>query len=117
MSFAILLSIPSGIGAFHASRHWRFPCPLRDGYSQTLPTVAIFRCPGIRRVRSACRERMNLAVVRRSRIVFGMADAVSALAQAAAARATPGGMEGGAVTLLSAPGAALYAGCGWWRAV
>jgi hypothetical protein len=36
---------------------------------------------------------------------------VHGLAQARLAVAT------GPVTLLSAPGAALYAGCGWWRAV
>jgi hypothetical protein len=42
-------------------------------------------------------------------IVHGRADAVAALAKAAA--------EGTPVTLLSAPGAALYAGCGWWRAL
>jgi hypothetical protein len=42
-------------------------------------------------------------------IVHGLGDAVAALAQAEA--------EGAAVTLLSAPGAALYAGCGWWRAL
>jgi hypothetical protein len=38
-------------------------------------------------------------------IVHGLGDAVAALA------------AGVPVTLLSAPGAALYAGCGWWRAV
>jgi hypothetical protein len=38
-------------------------------------------------------------------IVHGLGDAVAALA-----RKEP-------VTLLSAPGAALYAGCGWWRAL
>ena len=38
-------------------------------------------------------------------IVHGIADAVSALAR------------GAPVTLLSAPGAGLYAGCGWWRAL
>jgi len=42
-------------------------------------------------------------------IVHGLRDAVSAL--------TRGHAEGGPVTLLSAPGAALYAGCGWWRAL
>jgi hypothetical protein len=42
-------------------------------------------------------------------IVHGLRDAVAALAEAAA-----GGQR---VTLLSAPGAALYAGCGWWNAV
>ena len=42
-------------------------------------------------------------------IVHGRADAVAALAKAAA--------EGTPLTLLSAPGAALYAGCGWWRAL
>jgi hypothetical protein len=38
-------------------------------------------------------------------IVHGLGDAVSALAR------------GEPVTLLSAPGAALYAGCGWWLAL
>ena len=38
-------------------------------------------------------------------IVHSLADALSALAQ------------GRPVTLLSAPGAALYAGCGWWKAL
>jgi hypothetical protein len=38
-------------------------------------------------------------------IVHGLADARAALAQ------------GLPVTLLSAPGAALYAGCGWWKAL
>lgn len=42
-------------------------------------------------------------------IVHGLGDAVLALAQAEA-DCLP-------VTLLSAPGAALYAGCGWWRAL
>jgi hypothetical protein len=42
-------------------------------------------------------------------IVHCLADALAALAQADT-RATP-------VTLLSGPGAALYAGCGWWRAL
>src|SRR5271166_1126551 len=42
-------------------------------------------------------------------VVYGLADAVAALARAEA--------EGTAVTLLSAPGAALNAGCGWWRAL
>jgi hypothetical protein len=41
-------------------------------------------------------------------IVHSLADAEAALAQ--------GRVDGG-VTLLSAPGAALYAGCGWWRAL
>ncbi len=45
----------------------------------------------------------------RSIIVHGLDDAVAALAEARSA--------GHAVTLLSAPGAALYAGCGWWRAL
>lgn len=45
----------------------------------------------------------------RAVVVHGLADAVAALAQGAA--------EGGPVTLLSAPGAALYAGCGWWKAL
>ena len=38
-------------------------------------------------------------------IIHGLADARAALA------------AGQPVTLLSAPGAASYAGCGWWRAV
>ena len=38
-------------------------------------------------------------------IVHGLADARTALA------------PGRPVTLLSAPGAALYAGCGWWQAM
>ena len=38
-------------------------------------------------------------------VVHGLGDAVRALAR------------GAPVTLLSAPGAALYAGCGWWRAL
>jgi hypothetical protein len=38
-------------------------------------------------------------------VIFGLADARAVLA------------VGRAVTLLSAPGAALFAGCGWWRAV
>ena len=42
-------------------------------------------------------------------IVHGLRDAVAALAEGAA--------TGTAVTLLSSPGAALYAGCGWWNAV
>jgi hypothetical protein len=42
-------------------------------------------------------------------IVHGLHDAVAALAEAAA--------SGSSVTLLSAPGAAAYAGCGWWNAV
>lgn len=42
-------------------------------------------------------------------IVHGLADAVTALAQ--------GQAEGRGVMLLSAPGAALFAGCGWWRAL
>ena len=42
-------------------------------------------------------------------VVHGLTDAITTLAQAAS--------EGGPVTLLSAPGAALYAGCGWWRAL
>jgi hypothetical protein len=42
-------------------------------------------------------------------IVFGLADATARLAQAKAA--------GVGVTLVSAPGAALHAGCGWWRSV
>jgi hypothetical protein len=45
----------------------------------------------------------------RTVIVHGLQDAVGALA-AGVATGTP-------VTLLSAPGAALYAGCGWWNAV
>ncbi len=43
-------------------------------------------------------------------IVHGLGEAVAVLARAAAE-----GRSG--VTLLSAPGAALYAGCGWWRAL
>ena len=42
-------------------------------------------------------------------IVHGLDDALAALA-AAAANDEP-------VTLLSAPGAALYMGCGWWSAL
>jgi hypothetical protein len=38
-------------------------------------------------------------------LIHGFSDAVAALA------------KGAPVTLLSAPGAALYAGCGWWRAL
>ena len=38
-------------------------------------------------------------------VVHGLADARAAL------------RPGQPVTLLSAPGAALYAGCGWWRAL
>lgn len=45
----------------------------------------------------------------RAVIVHGLEDAVAALAAAAAA--------GCGVTLLSAPGAAGYAGFGWWRAL
>lgn len=45
----------------------------------------------------------------RAVIVHGLADACAALAAAAAA--------GCGVTLLSAPGAAGYAGFGWWRAL
>jgi hypothetical protein len=43
--------------------------------------------------------------VRPSVIVHGLADAETALA------------PGVPLTLLSAPGAALYAGCGWWQAL
>lgn len=68
-------------------------------------------------------------------IVHGLADAVAALAQSEAAQAEaaqsgvaragvakPEAAQSHAagprpVTLLSAPGAALYAGCGWWRAL
>ena len=46
-------------------------------------------------------------------IVHGFRDAVAALADGAAF----GVANGTPVTLLSAPGAALYAGCGWWRAL
>jgi hypothetical protein len=46
-------------------------------------------------------------------VVHGLAEAVAVLAAAAA----QGGPAAGGVTLLSAPGAALYAGCGWWRAL
>ena len=42
-------------------------------------------------------------------IVHGLPDAVAALSLGAA--------KGHGVTLLSAPGAALYAGCGWWLAL
>lgn len=42
-------------------------------------------------------------------IVHGLNEAVAALAQGRAA--------GRGVTLLSAPGAALHAGCGWWQAL
>jgi hypothetical protein len=42
-------------------------------------------------------------------IVHGPGDALAALAHAEA--------QGLPVTLLSAPGAALYAGCGWWRSL
>jgi hypothetical protein len=65
---------------------------------------------------------MNLAVVTTSSTVFeggmeyarplivhGLSEATAALAEAA--------VEGSGVTLISAPGAALYAGCGWWRAL
>src|SRR5450631_3485305 len=61
---------------------------------------------------------MNLPVARASSAVFddamvlfptvivhGLGDAVAALA------------KGDPVTLLSGPGAALYAGCGWWKAL
>jgi len=52
-------------------------------------------------------------------IVHGLADAREALAQAALAKAAPAkaGADHAQVTLLSAPGAAMYAGCGWWRAL
>jgi hypothetical protein len=65
---------------------------------------------------------MNLAVVTTSSTVFerGMAHArtvtVHGLGEATAALAEAQA-EGGGVTLISAPGAALYAGCGWWRAL
>jgi hypothetical protein len=65
---------------------------------------------------------MNLAVVTTSSTVFergmehartvvvhGVGEAIAALVEARAA--------GRGVTLVSAPGAALYAGCGWWRAL
>jgi hypothetical protein len=42
-------------------------------------------------------------------IVHSFAEAVAGLAEAQA--------MGRGVSLLSAPGAALYAGCGWWRAL
>src|SRR5690348_5133367 len=42
-------------------------------------------------------------------IVHGLDDAVAALARAA--------LDGVPVTLLSAQGAGLFAGCGWWRAI
>jgi len=38
-------------------------------------------------------------------LIHGLGDAVAALA------------KGAPVTLVSAPAAALYAGCGWWRAL
>jgi hypothetical protein len=44
--------------------------------------------------------------------IHGLAEAVAVLATAAEGRPQARG-----VTLLSAPGAALYAGCGWWRAL
>ena len=54
-------------------------------------------------------------------IVHGIGDARDALAWAAACgqakRGSESNPEGTGVTLLSAPGAALYAGCGWWRAL
>ncbi|MGD0431578.1 MAG: hypothetical protein ABSA58_10855 [Acetobacteraceae bacterium] len=52
-------------------------------------------------------------------IVYGLDDAVAALAKAAAAKgaAAKGAADRTGVTLLSAPGAALHAGCGWWRAL
>jgi len=45
----------------------------------------------------------------RSVIVHGLGEAIAALAEAQS--------QGRGVTLVSAPGAALYAGCGWWRAL
>jgi hypothetical protein len=45
----------------------------------------------------------------RTVIVHGLGEAAVALAEAK--------LAGRGVTLLSAPGAALYAGCGWWRAL
>jgi hypothetical protein len=42
-------------------------------------------------------------------VVHGAGDADAAMARAA--------VLGTGVTLVSAPGAALYAGCGWWRAL
>ena len=45
----------------------------------------------------------------RSVIVHGLAEAIAALAEAQS--------QCRRVTLVSAPGAALYAGCGWWRAL
>jgi hypothetical protein len=52
-------------------------------------------------------------------IVYGLDDAVAALAKGAAAKgaAAKGAADRTGVTLLSAPGAALHAGCGWWRAL
>jgi hypothetical protein len=41
--------------------------------------------------------------------VHGLGEAVAALAK--------GQADGHGVTLVSAPGAALHAGCGWWRAL
>ena len=62
------------------------------------------------------------AVIVPAVIVHGFGDAVAALARAEAENSEgPGKPEGKAqmrqVTLLSAQGAALYAGCGWWRAL
>ena len=45
----------------------------------------------------------------RSVIVHGLGEAIAALAEAQSL--------GLRVTLVSAPGAALYAGCGWWQAL
>lgn len=45
----------------------------------------------------------------RTVIVHSLGEATAALAD--------GQVEGQAVVLLSAPGAALYAGCGWWHAL
>jgi hypothetical protein len=42
-------------------------------------------------------------------IVHSLGEATAALAE--------GQAQGRGVTLISAPGAALYAGCGWWRAL
>ncbi len=48
-------------------------------------------------------------------IVHGLGDAVAALALGATSKAWASSKAG--VTLLSAPGAALFAGCGWWKAL
>jgi hypothetical protein len=45
-------------------------------------------------------------------IIHDLAEAVAVLANAAKCQ-----LQDRGVTLLSAPGAALHAGCGWWRAL